>query len=134
MPPIHFRMQDVIVAGGFESMSNVPYYLDKARYGYKYGHQTLIDGVVKDGLWDVYNDFHMVIFFITQQHFSNENYCWFLWGWYLFIWNRETVQKTVRKNIHLQEKIKMPLQSNLTEELPKLTRFILTFPEIQQNV
>jgi len=50
---------NVIVAGGFESMSNVPYYLDKARYGLKYGHSTLIDGVIKDGLWDAYNDFHM---------------------------------------------------------------------------
>jgi len=51
--------QDVIIAGGMESMSNVPYYLDKARRGYGYGHQQLIDGVLKDGLWDVYNDFHM---------------------------------------------------------------------------
>jgi len=50
---------DVIVAGGMESMSNVPYYLDKARNGYKLGHGTVIDGVIKDGLWDVYNDYHM---------------------------------------------------------------------------
>lgn len=50
---------DVIVSGGFESMSNTPYYIEKARYGYKYGHATLIDGVLKDGLWDVYNDFPM---------------------------------------------------------------------------
>jgi len=52
--------QDVMVAGGMESMSNVPYYLGGARYGYKYGHQQAIDGVLKDGLWDVYNDVHMV--------------------------------------------------------------------------
>jgi acetyl-CoA C-acetyltransferase len=51
--------QGVFVAGGMESMSNVPYYLDKARSGYKYGHGQLLDGVLKDGLWDVYNDFHM---------------------------------------------------------------------------
>src|SRR6187551_2118068 len=50
---------DVIVAGGMESMSNVPYYLDKARNGYKLGHGNLIDGIIKDGLWDVYNDYHM---------------------------------------------------------------------------
>ncbi|RFZ90918.1 acetyl-CoA C-acyltransferase [Mucilaginibacter conchicola] len=50
---------DVIVAGGFESMSNVPYYLDKARNGYRLGHGQITDGLVKDGLWDVYNDFHM---------------------------------------------------------------------------
>lgn len=50
---------DIAVAGGMESMSNVPFYLDKARNGYKLGHGQLIDGLVKDGLWDVYNDFHM---------------------------------------------------------------------------
>lgn len=51
--------KDIIVAGGMESMSNVPYYLDKARNGYKLGHGTLTDGLIKDGLWDVYNDYHM---------------------------------------------------------------------------
>lgn len=51
--------QDIIVAGGMESMSNVPYYLDKARNGYRLGHGQLTDGLVKDGLWDVYNDYHM---------------------------------------------------------------------------
>ena len=50
---------DVVVAGGMESMTNVPYYLDKAREGYKYGNSTMYDGVLKDGLWDVYNDYHM---------------------------------------------------------------------------
>ncbi|WP_316799816.1 acetyl-CoA C-acyltransferase [Pedobacter frigidisoli] len=51
--------QDIVVAGGMESMSNVPYYLDKARNGYRLGHGQLTDGLVKDGLWDVYNDYHM---------------------------------------------------------------------------
>ncbi|MFA5404762.1 MAG: thiolase family protein [Ignavibacteria bacterium] len=50
---------DIVVAGGMESMSNVPYYLDKARAGYRMGNGVLVDGMVKDGLWDVYNDFHM---------------------------------------------------------------------------
>ena len=50
---------DVVVAGGFESMSNVPYYLDKARNGFRMGHGKIIDGMITDGLWDVYNDFHM---------------------------------------------------------------------------
>lgn len=50
---------DVVVAGGMESMSNVPYYLEKARNGYRLGHGTITDGLVKDGLWDVYKDFHM---------------------------------------------------------------------------
>lgn len=50
---------DIILAGGMESMSNVPYYLDKARNGYRLGNGQIIDGLVKDGLWDVYNDYHM---------------------------------------------------------------------------
>ncbi|WP_211339527.1 acetyl-CoA C-acyltransferase [Hymenobacter perfusus] len=50
---------DVVLAGGMESMSNVPYYLDKARFGAKYGHGQMIDGLMKDGLWDPYHDFAM---------------------------------------------------------------------------
>ena len=50
---------DVVVAGGMESMSNVPYYLPKHRYGSKYGHVQTEDGILKDGLWDVYNDYAM---------------------------------------------------------------------------
>jgi acetyl-CoA C-acetyltransferase len=50
---------DIVVAGGMESMSSVPYYLDKARNGYRLGNGQIIDGLVKDGLWDVYNDYHM---------------------------------------------------------------------------
>ena len=50
---------DVILAGGMESMSNVPYYLDKARFGAKYGNGQMIDGLVKDGLWDPYHDYAM---------------------------------------------------------------------------
>lgn len=50
---------EVLLAGGMESMSNVPYYVDGARSGLKFGDKTLKDGLIKDGLWDVYNDFHM---------------------------------------------------------------------------
>src|ERR1700744_145044 len=50
---------DIVLTGGMESMSNVPYYLDKARNGYRLGNGQIIDGLVKDGLWDVYNDYHM---------------------------------------------------------------------------
>ncbi len=50
---------DVIVAGGMESMSNTPYLLEKARTGYRMGNAQLVDEMIKDGLWDVYNDFHM---------------------------------------------------------------------------
>jgi len=52
---------DVVVAGGMESMSLAPYYLDKARNGYRMGPGTLEDHMVHDGLWDIVNDFHMGI-------------------------------------------------------------------------
>ena len=52
---IMLGQNDVVVAGGMESMSNIPYYLMKARYGYKYGNGELIDGLTFDGLTDVYN-------------------------------------------------------------------------------
>ncbi len=48
-----------VLAGGMESMSNVPYYLPEARRGHRLGHAQVVDGMVHDGLWDIYNDFHM---------------------------------------------------------------------------
>ncbi len=56
---IMLGINDTVVAGGMESMSNIPYYVPKARYGYKYGNGELVDGLLKDGLWEVYNDFAM---------------------------------------------------------------------------
>src|SRR5689334_22203158 len=50
---------DVVVAGGMESMSNSPYLMLKAREGLRMGHAQLVDAMVNDGLWDVYNNFHM---------------------------------------------------------------------------
>ena len=50
---------DLMVAGGMESMSNIPYYMPKARWGAKYGHTELIDGLAKDGLTDVYDQVAM---------------------------------------------------------------------------
>lgn len=50
---------DVIVAGGMENMTQVPYYLENARNGYRLGHGQMIDGLVKDGLTDVYHQNHM---------------------------------------------------------------------------
>ncbi|HNJ88883.1 MAG TPA: acetyl-CoA C-acyltransferase [Chitinophagales bacterium] len=50
---------DIVVAGGMESMSNVPYYLTKERWGAKLGHSEVVDGVIKDGLWDPYGNKHM---------------------------------------------------------------------------
>jgi acetyl-CoA C-acetyltransferase len=50
---------DVVVAGGMESMSNVPYYLPKGRTGYRMGDGAIVDGMIFDGLFDPYNKFHM---------------------------------------------------------------------------
>ncbi len=50
---------EIVVAGGMESMSNVPYYLPQARGGYRMGHGKVLDGMIHDGLWDPYGDFHM---------------------------------------------------------------------------
>jgi acetyl-CoA C-acetyltransferase len=50
---------DIVVAGGMESMSAAPYALEKARFGYRMNNGALIDTMVKDALWDVYNDYHM---------------------------------------------------------------------------
>src|SRR5499426_2140022 len=50
---------NIVVAGGMESMSNAPYLLMKARNGYRMGDGELIDSMIRDGLWDVYNRFHM---------------------------------------------------------------------------
>ncbi|MEQ1822763.1 MAG: thiolase family protein [Fimbriimonadaceae bacterium] len=49
----------VVLAGGFESMSNAPYFLDKARSGYRMGNGTITDMMIHDGLWDPYNNCHM---------------------------------------------------------------------------
>lgn len=51
----------VVVAGGMESMTNAPYLLPQARKGYRLGNAQIIDSMVHDGLWDVYNDYHMGI-------------------------------------------------------------------------
>ncbi|MGB3183304.1 MAG: acetyl-CoA C-acyltransferase [Cyclobacteriaceae bacterium] len=56
---IMLGQNDVVLAGGMESMSNIPYYVPKARYGYKYGHGELTDGLLKDGLWEPYYNFPM---------------------------------------------------------------------------
>src|ERR1700757_3883418 len=52
---------EVVVAGGMESMTNAPYLLPQARKGYRLGNAQIVDSVVHDGLWDIYNDYHMGI-------------------------------------------------------------------------
>ncbi|KAL5769363.1 hypothetical protein ACOSP7_015905 [Xanthoceras sorbifolium] len=56
---IELGINDFVVAGGMESMSNAPKYVAEARKGSRLGHDTIVDGMLKDGLWDVYNNFGM---------------------------------------------------------------------------
>src|SRR5437588_7122131 len=50
---------EIVVAGGMESMTNAPYLLPQARKGYRLGNSQIVDSMVNDGLWDVYNNYHM---------------------------------------------------------------------------
>ncbi|SOD98351.1 thiolase family protein [Spirosoma fluviale] len=59
---IQLGQADVVVAGGMESMSNTPYYVPKARFGYKYGNAELVDGLARDGLVDAYDQCAMGVF------------------------------------------------------------------------
>jgi len=56
---IMLGLNEVVVAGGMENMSQIPYYIPNARWGYKYGNGEMVDGLAKDGLTDVYNQFAM---------------------------------------------------------------------------
>jgi acetyl-CoA C-acetyltransferase len=56
---IMLGINDIVVTGGMENMSQVPYYVPRARFGYKFGNGELVDGLAKDGLTDVYNQFAM---------------------------------------------------------------------------
>ena len=66
---------DIIIAGGMENMSLAPYLLPKARSGYRLGHGQILDSMIKDGLWDVYNDIHMgncAEICARDRHYSRE--------------------------------------------------------------
>jgi acetyl-CoA C-acetyltransferase len=56
---IQTENSSIVVAGGMESMTNAPYLLPQARKGYRLGNAQVIDSMVNDGLWDIYNDYHM---------------------------------------------------------------------------
>src|SRR5579864_8032572 len=61
---------EIVVAGGMESMSRAPYLLEKARFGYRMGDGQLVDSMIRDGLWDAFNDCHMGI---TAENISTES-------------------------------------------------------------
>ena len=66
---------DLAVAGGMESMSNAPYLLERGRTGYRMGNATLVDSMIKDGLWDPYGDVHMgtcAEACVSKYHFTRE--------------------------------------------------------------
>jgi acetyl-CoA C-acetyltransferase len=66
---------DIVVAGGMESMSRAPYLLEKARFGYRMGDGQLVDSMIRDGLWDAFNDYHMGTTaenICTESHLSRE--------------------------------------------------------------
>jgi acetyl-CoA C-acetyltransferase len=62
---------EVVVAGGMENMSMAPFYLEKARFGYRMGPGQLQDSMIHDGLWDIVNDFHMGV----SNELCSERYC-----------------------------------------------------------
>lgn len=66
---IALGQNQVVVAGGFESMSNTPYYLPKARTGMGMGHGVVEDGIIKDGLWDAQDNHHMGM---AAEHCANQ--------------------------------------------------------------
>src|SRR6266849_597870 len=66
---------EIVAAGGMENMSRAPYVLEKARFGYRMGDGQLIDDMISDGLWDVFNDYHMGITaenICSDYHLSRE--------------------------------------------------------------
>jgi acetyl-CoA C-acetyltransferase len=97
---------DIVVAGGMESMSNIPYYLDKARSGYRLGNGSIQDGILKDGLWDPYKDYHMgnagelcsSTYNITredQDAFAKESYTRAANAWKSCYFSKEVVAVTI---------------------------------------
>jgi len=106
---IMLGQNDVVLTGGMESMSNAPYYLPKARNGYRYGHGEVVDSIVKDGLFDVYENFLMGMcaedcstkFGITrdeQDKFSIDSYNKAIKAWKDGKFNNEVVKVTIKSN------------------------------------
>jgi acetyl-CoA C-acetyltransferase len=122
---IMLGQNDIVVSGGMESMSNVPYYLDKARSGYRLGHGQITDGIVKDGLWDVYNDYHMGnaaelcarecnITRADQDEFAIESYMRSAAAWATGKFNKEIVA------VEIPQRGKDPISFTIDEDYNKV--------------
>jgi len=123
---------ETIVAGGMESMSNAPYLLEKARTGYRMGDGKIIDSMIRDGLWDVYNDFHMgnaaeicakecAIPREAQDAFAIQSYKRSQSSWEEGRFTNEVVPVTIkaRQGDTIVEKDEEPFKTNF-EKVPKL--------------
>jgi acetyl-CoA C-acetyltransferase len=61
---------EIVIAGGMESMTNTPYLLPQGRSGFRMGNATVVDSMIQDGLWEIYNDYHMGI---TGEHVAEKH-------------------------------------------------------------
>lgn len=103
---------EVIVAGGMECMSRVPYYLENARTGYRLWDGKLVDGMVHDGLWDVVNDYHMGYTAEIQSvkfHISREEQDRFAYE------SNQKAMKAIRDGKFKEEILPIPLPSKKGE-------------------
>lgn len=105
---------DIIIAGGQESMSNAPYVLPKARNGYRLGHGEIIDSMISDGLWDVYNNIHMgscAESCAKDFNFSREELDIFA------INSFKKAQEAQKNGIFTEEIVKVPIKEKMGEKL-----------------
>ncbi|MEX0736136.1 MAG: thiolase family protein [Bacteroidota bacterium] len=123
---------ETIVAGGMESMSNTPYLLEQGRTGFRLGHGKITDSLVKDGLWDVYNDFHMgnaaelcarecSVTREAQDEFALLSYTRAQQAWKDGHFREEVVPVTIKnkQNETIVEQDEEPFKANF-EKIPKL--------------
>ena len=106
----------VVVAGGTENMSRAPYLLEKARTGYRMGHGELIDSMIRDGLWDVYNNMHMGLCgdkCAAKYNFSREEQDTFA------ITSYKRAQEATAKGIFAEEIVPVEVTSGKTTTLVK---------------
>ena len=70
MQAIQTGNAEIVIAGGMESMTNAPYLLPQGRSGFRMGNATVVDSMIHDGLWEIYNDYHMGV---TGEHVAEKH-------------------------------------------------------------